>query len=152
MALPNIFSHDVSETIILRINQLAPNTQPLWGKMNIGQMLAHCNVTYEMVYEDNHPKPNLLMRTVLKMIVKTAVTNEIPYKRDLRTAPQFKITDEKDFELEKTRLINFIHKTALLGEASFESRASHSFGVLNKIEWNNMFYKHLDHHLTQFGV
>ncbi|MCJ8164098.1 hypothetical protein MKJ04_04535 [Pontibacter sp. E15-1] len=29
---------------------------------------------------------------------------------------------------------------------------SHSFGRLSSQEWNNMFYKHLDHHLSQFGV
>jgi ribonuclease HIII len=26
-----------------------------WGKMNAGQMLAHCNITYEMAYENIHP-------------------------------------------------------------------------------------------------
>ena len=43
-------------------------------------------------------------------------------------------------------------KTQELGEAHFEGKESHSFGPLNKTEWNNMFYKHADHHLTQFGV
>lgn len=152
MALPNIFRQDVSETIVQRINQLTPDAQPLWGKMDVAQMLGHCNVTYEMVYEDKHRKPNLLMRMILKMMVKPAVTNETPYKHHLRTAPIFKISDARDFEKEKGRLINYIQKTAQLGEAVFDNKASHSFGVLNKTEWNNMFYKHLEHHLTQFGV
>ena len=34
----------------------------------------------------------------------------------------------------------------------FEGKESNSFGPLTKGEWNNMFYKHLDHHLSQFGV
>jgi hypothetical protein len=152
MALPNIFDKNVAEDVISRINKLKPDTQPLWGKMNVSQMLAHCNVPYEMVYEDKHPKPNFLMKFILKTFVKSGVTNEKPYKRNAQTAPAFLIRDERDFETEKNRLINYIHKTQELGEAHFDNKASHSFGNLNIREWNNMFYKHLDHHLTQFGV
>lgn len=62
------------------------------------------------------------------------------------------ITDQKDFEKEKSKLIGYIKQTQEEGADSFDGKESHSFGVLNKAEWNNMFYKHLDHHLTQFGV
>jgi Protein of unknown function (DUF1569) len=152
MALPNIFTKEVSANIIQRINSLTPSTQGLWGKMNVAQMLAHCSVTYEMVYEDKHPKSNLFMKLLLKAMVKNTVVSEIPYKKDSRTAPAFIITDTKVFETEKTRLISFIEKTQQLGENSFDNKESHSFGKLTKIEWNNMFYKHLNHHLSQFGV
>ena len=152
MALPNIFTKDVSDQIIERINCLKPNTQPLWGKMNVSQMLAHCNVTYEMVYENKHAKPNLIMRFILKSFVKSKVTNEVPYKHSLQTSPEFIMPDDKDFESERSRLIEFIEKTQQLGEACFDNRESLSFGVLNRHEWNNMFYKHLNHHLAQFGV
>ena len=152
MALPNIFTTEVSTSLVRRINALSPNTQPKWGKMNVAQMLAHCNVTYELVYEDKHPKPNFFMGLILKLFVKNTVTSETPYKHNSRTAPAFLITTNKDFEAEKQRLINYINKTQQLGEAHFDGKVSHSFGALNKTEWNNMFYKHLDHHLTQFGV
>jgi hypothetical protein len=49
-------------------------------------------------------------------------------------------------------LTDFITKTQQLGENHFDGKNSHSFGVMNKTEWNNMFYKHLNHHLNQFGV
>jgi hypothetical protein len=152
MALPNIFSKEISENLIERINKLTSHTKPKWGKMNVSQMLAHCCVTYEMVYDDKHKKPNPMMKFILKTLVKKTVTNEKGYKQNSQTAPQFIITDEREFESEKNRLINYIRKTQLLGETSFEGKESHSFGKLNKTEWNNMFYKHLDHHLSQFGV
>jgi Protein of unknown function (DUF1569) len=120
--------------------------------MNVAQMLAHCNVTYEMAYENKHPKPNFFMGFVLKTFVKKIVTSETPYKHDSQTAPAFLIKDIRNFDIEKTRLINFIAKTEQLGEESFDNKTSLSFGKLSKNEWNNMLYKHLDHHLTQFGV
>lgn len=152
MALLNIFDRNISGNVIQRIEQLKPTTQPGWGKMNAPQMLAHCNVTYEMVYDAKHAAPNFFVKLILKAFVKKLVTNEVPYKRSSQTAPAFLITTEKDFEAEKKRLIDHIKRTQELGEAHFDNKESLSFGKLNKAEWNNMFYKHLDHHLGQFGV
>ena len=150
--MKNIFQADVTSEVIERINQLQPNTPQLWGKMNVSKMLAHCNVSYELVYDNTHPKPNALMKLIMKAFVKNIVVSEKPYKRNSQTAPSFLITDEKEFEKEKTRLINYLNKTQQLGESYFDGKESHSFGKLTKTEWNNMFYKHLDHHLSQFGV
>ena len=150
--MKSVFDQKVIAELLDRIDKLSPNSQPLWGKMNVGQMLAHCNVSYELVFEDKHPKPNFLMKFMLKTFVKDSVINEKPYKKNSQTAPMFIIADERNFEAEKVRLINYIKQTQALGEAYFDGKESHSFGVLNKTEWSNMFYKHLDHHLTQFGV
>ncbi|MEJ7586994.1 MAG: DUF1569 domain-containing protein [Ferruginibacter sp.] len=152
MYFPNIFTKEVSDKIIDRINKLKPAAKAQWGTMSVEQMLAHCNVTYEMVYDNNHPKPNFLMRFILRTFVKKIVTGNDPYTHNSRTAPAFIIKDKRSFETEKNRLVDYIYKTQQMGEASFDNKDSLSFGTLNKNEWNTMFYKHLDHHLTQFGV
>ncbi len=152
MALPDIFSKKVADEIVQRINNLTPSSQPKWGKMNVSQMLAHCNVTYEMLYENKHPAPKGLMKLILKLFIKKAVVSETPYKHNSGTAPAFLITTEKEFATEKARLIAYITRTQQLGGASFNNKESHSFGPLTTTEWNNMFYKHLNHHLSQFGV
>ena len=76
----------------------------------------------------------------------------MPYTKNLKTSPAFLKTGEYNLALEKTRLINYLRRTQELGESYFDGKESHSFGKLNSNEWNNMFAKHLDHHLTQFGV
>ncbi len=150
--MSNVFSTVDTNEITSRISKLTPDSKPLWGKMSVAKMLAHCNVTYELVYEDKHPKPNPIIKFILKTFVKKLVVNEIPYKHNSQTAPYFIIKDNKDFEYEKARLITHINKTQQLGENHFDGKESHSFGILSKTEWNNMFYKHLNHHLSQFGV
>lgn len=152
MPLPDIFCKAVSREVISRIEKLNSQQQPLWGKMTAAQMLAHCCVSYEYVYENRHKPPGPVMKLILKMLVKNQVVSEKPYPRNGRTAPDFKITEERDFEHEKQRLIAYIWKTQALGKLHFKGKESHSFGKLSCTEWNNMFYKHLDHHLTQFGV
>jgi len=150
--MKNIFDKSDTQAIIDRINNLTPTTKGQWGKMSVDQMLAHLNVAYEMTYEDKHPKPNFFMKWVLKMFVKNAVVSEKPYPKNGKTAPAFVMTGDKDFQKEKQRLINYMKKTQELGAQHFDGKISHSFGPLTTTEWNNMFAKHLDHHLTQFGV
>ncbi len=150
--MKNVFNaNDVAE-IITRIDKLTPETKAIWGKMSVSQMLAHCNVSYEMIYENIHSKPNFIMRFILKLFIKSKVVSETPYTKNGPTAPAFIIKDEKAFDKEKKRLIEYIQKTLQNGEKFFDGKESLSFGVLNKTEWNNMLYKHLDHHLSQFGV
>lgn len=150
--MKNVFDQNDVNEFIIRINKLTPETNALWGKMNVSQMLAHCNVTYEMAYETKHKKPNALMKFILKLLVKNKVVGEAAYPKNNPTAPAFIIKDEKDFNTEKSRLILYIEKTLQLGRTHFEGKESLSFGKLTANEWNNMFAKHLEHHLSQFGV
>jgi Protein of unknown function (DUF1569) len=153
MSFPNIFVKEVSDEIINRINKLTPESERQWGKMDAAQMLAHCSVAYETIYEPGkHPPPNFLLKIVMKMIVKGMVTGDKPLKKNSPTAPYFIMKSDKDFAQEKARLIAYIKKTQQLGETEFDGKENMSFGVLNKTEWSNMMYKHLDHHLQQFGV
>ncbi|MEO6301590.1 MAG: DUF1569 domain-containing protein [Bacteroidia bacterium] len=150
--MKNVFKQDDIVELINRINKLTSTSKALWGKMTVDQMLAHCNVTYELVYDNIHTKPNIFKKFMLKLFVKNIVVGDKSYKKNERTAPEFLQTENKNFENEKKRLIDYINKTQLLGEAHFNDKKSHSFGSLTKEEWNIMFIKHLDHHLNQFGV
>ena len=153
MSFPNIFDKNVTDELIHRINNLKKDTNPNWGKMTVSQMLAHCCITYQYVYEpQGFKKPNKIMKWVLKAFVKKHVVNEIPYQHNGKTGPDFIIKNERDFEMEKSKLIAFLLRSQQDGQNYYHGRESFSFGKLNINEWNNMFYKHIHHHLTQFGV
>ena len=150
--MKNIFEKAVSSHLINRIHQLTPSTANLWGKMSVAQMLAHCNVPYAMTYTTHYPKPNLFKKFLLKLFVKKAVVGRKPYPKNGRTSAEFIINNEPNFTIEKNTLIAHIEKTQSLGQEHFNNKASHSFGRLTAQEWSTLFYKHLDHHLKQFGV
>lgn len=150
--MKNIFHPQIVQELIDRINLLTPETTPRWGIMRVDQMMAHCSVAYDMVYDDHYPQSSSFMKFILKTFVKKKVTDETPYPRNGRTAPNFVIMERRDFEQEKKKLIAYLEKTRDLGIAFFEDRNSPSFGKMTAQEWNGLFYKHLDHHLTQFGV
>lgn len=151
-AYPDLFDPTVLESAIARITALTPTTQPQWGKMSVAQMLAHVCVPYEMLYTTKHPRPGPLIRWLLRTFIKQGVVGPKPYPRSATTAPAFRIVGDRDFVAERDRLIGYLRRVAAEGRAAFEGRDAHSFGSLTADEWNVMFSKHLDHHLTQFGV
>lgn len=152
MIMKNIFDASVVDQQVARINKLTPTTAPHWGKMTVDQMLAHVNVPYVMVYETSIKKPNWFLQQLLKMFVKSKVVGPEPYPRNSPTAPVFKMSGTKNFEAEKAKLIAFLWRVQNDGEKVYSGKSSNSFGPLTTEEWNVLFYKHLDHHLTQFGV
>lgn len=150
--MKNIFQPEVVEELIHRINSLSPHSTPRWGIMRVDQMMAHCNVAYEMAFDDSYPKQNWLMRFILKTFIKKKVTGETPYPKNSRTSPNFIIMERRNFEIEKATLIQNLEKARDIGTSFFEGRDSPSFGKMTSKEWNGLFYKHLDHHLMQFGA
>lgn len=152
----NIFDRSVCDAHIARIQKLTADTRPQWGRMNAAQMLAHVSKAYEMVCDPNyaatHKRPNGLVRFLLKSFLKPIVVGPKPYKQNSGTAPDFVVKDQRDLEVERKRLIGYIDHVQRLGAQHFDGKDNHSFGVMTAQEWNNLFAKHLDHHLRQFGV
>lgn len=149
----NVFDAKDAQEYINRINNLTPETQRKWGKMSVDQVLAHLNVAYDLTFTpEKFPKPSFIAKFLLSKFVKPKITNEIPYKQSLPTSPVFIIADERNFEEEKAKLIGNIQRVQQLGREAFEGKENINFGKMTAQCWNNMFAKHLNHHLEQFGV
>ena len=148
----NIFSEQDFSSIKGRINTLTDETQPLWGKMSVDQMLAHSNVSFDMTYSDIYPPLGAFKQFILRLLIKNAVVGPDPYPRNGRTAPEFIVSGNHDFQHEKDKLLSYLQKTHVLGAQHFDGKKYRSFGKLKANEWSVLFMKHLDHHLTQFGV
>lgn len=152
MACPNIWSSATTAELVARIESIALDSKPLWGKMNAAQMLAHCCIPYEQALGINTNKPPAIMRLALKLFFKKTLTNDVPYKKNMPTAPAFVMPEDTVFEENKQRLLRLVQETAHMGRATFEGKEQISLGRLTAAEWNNILYKHIDHHLRQFGV
>ena len=154
MNYPNLFDENESAKMIARVQCLTPNTQAKWGTMDVAQMLAHCVVPYAYEFESEKygPPSTGLKQVMMRLFLKGTIAGPKPYKKNSPTAPDFKIADARDFEIEKIKLVDYIARLQKLGAEHFEQKMTQSIGKLSADEWNTMFYKHLDHHLQQFGV
>lgn len=152
MTLPSVFDPKTTEETFKRLEKITYVSKPQWGKMNSAQMLAHLNVAYDLAYGRIAYKSSFLKRLILKLLVKPFVVGEKPYKKNSHTAPELIISNERDFEIEKSKFIDNVKQTETHGAKYFEGKQSTSFGSMTAEEWSNQFYKHINHHFHQFGV
>lgn len=136
---------------ITRIDKLQPGSPRQWGKMDVAQMMAHCGTTVEMARGQLN-LPRIFIGRLLGPLVRPQFTNDRPFSRNGPTDKKLKITEPKEFSREKEHLkqsIQLFHKG---GEAHCTKHPHPFFGPLTAREWGIGMYKHLDHHLRQFGV
>lgn len=153
MALPSIYSKETTLLLQQRIDALTPNTPALWGKMNVAQMLSHCQVVYQQILGENHDKPGAFMGWMLRTFFKKSMVNDVPYQPNLPTGPTFvRLGQEFDITVEQQKLKNYIVQIQEMGPDQLAGIPSLSLKKLTAEEWNNLLYKHIDHHLRQFGV
>lgn len=151
--LPSLFTREGLAYYQDRIDKLSPNSAAQWGKMNVSQMLAHCQAPLN-VGTGRHQlgKYNFLLRTLGKLVKKQLIKDETPYKKNQPTDKSFVIADGRDFNKEKEQLKECVRQFSAAGAAGKLPGDHPFFGSLNIDEWDRLQHKHLDHHLRQFGV
>ena len=60
--------------------------------------------------------------------------------------------NEPEFAAAKTRLLSLMREFRAMGEKCCDGQVHAFFGRLSGAEWGVTQYKHLDHHLRQFGA
>lgn len=148
MEVKNLNEAPVKQEIIDRINKLTPESRAKWGKMTVGQMLAHLQMPMGIAL-GTKTIPRSFLGRLLGGLFKKQLYNDKPFKRNLPTAPSFKMTTAREFEEEKQKVIEVIRK---FNEENLIDIPHPVFGKMTKEQWGLSNWKHLDHHLQQFGV
>ena len=141
---------DLAE-IISRIERLSPNSQRQWGKMNVAQMLAHANASMETAIGVNTIK-RLFIGRIIGPLVKPMILGPKPFGKNSPTDKTYIFKGEHDFSTEKSKSIASIKKFAEGGLSKCTTHPHPFFGHFTPEQWGVFQWKHLDHHLRQFGV
>lgn len=152
METKNLFDAATKNEIIARINKLDHTTQRLWGTMDSAQMLTHCQVPLQMALGEIKGKGNPVLKFLIGRRFKRKLLAGAPFGKNLPTMPEAKIADAKVFEQEKAKLIEIIERIHKTGASSIGKDEHPFFGKLTPDEYMIIQAKHLDHHLSQFGV
>ena len=146
--MKTIFNEADKNELIQRIEKLAPESKALWGKMNVSQMMAHFTLSAEMSTGELKTKSSP-MQFIGRLLKKTVIHNDKPFRKNSPTAQELTILDPKEFAKEKVNFMDAIKR--LTGEVTKAERHPF-FGKMTTEEWGIINYKHADHHLRQFGV
>jgi hypothetical protein len=148
--MKNLFERETVDEVILRIDTLTPATQRQWGKMDVSQMMAHCSAALDMA-SGRLILPRLLIGRLIGPFVKPIYTNEKPFSQSSPTDKKLVVSDRRDFLPEQEQLKRRVRLFYEGGEAQCTRHPHPFFGDLSPKDWSRGMYKHLDHHLRQFG-
>ncbi len=151
MAKPSLYNSTTHQLIRSRVESLSPDSPQKWGKMNLPQTMTHLRKAVETGLRKGPTKFSIIS-FLFGPYIKKMVMSDTPYKEGLPTAKKMIITDERDFDIEKTKLLATLDKFVNSKE-EFPSTINHPlFGKLTEEEWGYSQWKHFDHHLRQFSA
>jgi hypothetical protein len=113
--MDSLFDNGPKQLILTKIQKLTPETQGLWGKMDVAQMLAHCSAAMEVAIGDAK-LPRSFMGMIVGQMAKPRLYDDAPFGRSLPTLNEFRMVDKKEFETEQERLISLINRFQQFGE------------------------------------
>lgn len=150
--MKHLFDGTSANEIKTRLAKLGPANERQWGKMAAAQALAHCAITMEWAVGDGRP-PRMFLGRILGGLVKPkVVANDKPMGRNAPTAKSLIIENQRDLTEERERLGKLIDRFVAAGPKGCTTHPHTFFGPLTPDEWAILMYKHLDHHLRQFGA
>jgi Protein of unknown function (DUF1569) len=150
--MKNLFEAATVEEVKQRISGLGPGNERQWGTMTASQALAHCSASMEWAVGDAFP-PRMFIGSIIGRMIKGKVLgDDQPMRRNSPTAKTLVVKDDRDLASEQKRLCSLVDKFAAGGPNGCTTHPHTFFGRLTPDEWAILTYKHLDHHLRQFGA
>jgi Protein of unknown function (DUF1569) len=153
--MKNLFEPTLAEDVKRRIMRLHPESERQWGKLSLALVLAHCTSGFHMAMGTINPKRAPFPANVIGPLIKPLVFgDDKPLRRNSPSAPELFTADtaQCEFERERTQLVNAIDSFVSKGAACCSRHPHPFFGPLKPQQWAILMYKHVDHHLRQFGV
>jgi len=149
--MKTIFDASTHEELLGRLDKLSSDTDRQWGKMTPAQMMEH-NARALEIATGRQPIKQMFLGKALGWMFKGKFLGEEPFAKNSPTGPTLIIKDEPDFEATRARLKELITEFQRLGESGADGKIHGFFGPLTGKQWGETQYKHVDHHLRQFGV
>ncbi len=133
-----------------RIKRIRPESPRAWGTMTPAEMLCHLADSAASVLGGSKRGP-FSSRPMLKWL---ALYSPLPWQRGTRTSPEVDAQrpgNAVDFDRDRARALEAL--AALVSAPAGAFPTGHRvFGQMNHKDWQHWAYKHMNHHLRQFGA
>ena len=136
----------------MRLSHLDLDSERLWGTMTAPQAVAHIAAGFDMALGTLNPPRKFIGRLIGGIIKPMALRDDAPMRRNSPTVDGMVVKDDRDLTNERKRLCSLMDKFRNDGAASCTTHPHPFFGSLTPPEWAILMYKHVDHHLRQFGA
>lgn len=146
----SILNENDREAICKRLRTLTTSSTPRWGKLNVTGMLQHLHLSAQMALGDLEVAS--VNKRVFQMFpLKHLLLYVLPFPKGAPTAQELYPGPESSLEKEQAALIALVDRIGT-GPRNGPGPAHPLFGPMSRGEWATVTYKHIDHHLKQFGA
>ena len=149
--MKTLFDLEVFAHTVARIQGLDSSAPRQWGTMTPAQMLEHSSRALEIAC-GRGPQKQALIGKLLAWTARKDFIGAKPFSRNGPTGPQLIVKEAPDFAQTKTRLLGLLRELHAMGESGCDGHVHPFFGRMTGTEWGVTQFKHLDHHLRQFGA
>jgi len=149
--MKTIFDEATQAELLERLERLNSASERQWGKMTPSQMMEHTARGLEMAVSPE-PGKQMMIGKLIGWAFKGGFLSDKPMPKNAPTGPMLVVSDDPDLEATRARLGGLINDLHKLGESGTEGKIHSFFGPLTGKQWGETQYKHVDHHLRQFGV
>ena len=150
--MKDIFNQQTIDEFQTRIQKLNTGSKAQWGKMNVFQMLKHCTENDRMLLRERKYKRLFIGRLFGKLALKSNIKNDAPLGKNSPTHPELVIKENGDVTTQKQLWLNILNKYAAKRSSEYTDFVHPFFGKMDSTQVSKFAYKHIDHHLRQFGV
>ncbi|RXM51442.1 MULTISPECIES: DUF1569 domain-containing protein [unclassified Chryseobacterium] len=147
----SLLNKETANFIIERVQHLSATHQPQWGTMTAGEMLLHCNSCNRQILEEGRGNKKTKIKQYLLRILALYVAPD--FKKNIQGESEHNTkgkANDLDFDQYKNEFVSLIRQFPLNTQPLTLSHPA--FGNISTNEWGIAAYKHMDHHLRQFGV
>ena len=137
------------QSILARLARLKPDARPVWGRFTPGAMICHVTtgVGQGLGEVELDPPSGPLTHWPLNWLA----IHLIPFPKNATAAPDMLARASTTFEADMATLRGMIERYGAQDPGK-EWPQSRVFGRISGRSWGVLQYKHLDHHLRQFGL
>ena len=147
--MPTLFDPAARAGIRARVDRLTSEQTPRWGKMSAGKMVVHVSDQLRMALGELPCKPK---DTPFKNpLMKRLIIYLLPWPKGAPSADELLQGTPGAWDDDVASLRTLIDRFGERGSAG-EFPEHPAFGALNGRMWGVLAWRHLDHHLRQFGV
>jgi hypothetical protein len=149
--MKTLFEPEAYQEILRRLNSIHSDSPRQWGKMSVAQMLEHTARAVEMA-SGKVPTRQQPIGKLLSWAFRKGFVGPDPFPKNSPTGPSFIVKHEPELDQARNRLKSVLAEFHAMGEAGCDGNEHGFFGRMSGREWGITQYKHLDHHLRQFGA
>ena len=147
----NLFDSETAQQIIDRVQKLQPTSKARWGSMNATEMLLHANMCNEEIFSGAQPAGKTTYKQYLLRILALYIAPK--FKKNIKGDGLKETTGKIDAASFKMQQQQFMQLIRRFPQHKDPVKLTHiAFGNISTNEWGIAAYKHMDHHLRQFGV